>query len=93
MINNGFYAKSETFGGNGRRTPKRAYRKGAPLSVNERKRLSLNRKRDTHKALNVFIRNELKDILERFCQDKHLTLGEGIELLIQQEKERAKNGE
>ncbi|EKL8877249.1 replication regulatory protein RepA [Escherichia coli] len=73
--------------------PKRAYRKGAPLSVNERKRLSLNRKRDTHKALNVFIRNELKDILERFCQDKHLTLGEGIELLIQQEKEREKNGE
>lgn len=26
MINNGFYAKSETFGGNGRRTPKDCYK-------------------------------------------------------------------
>ncbi|HHY6273474.1 TPA: RepB family protein [Salmonella enterica] len=35
---------------------KRAYRKGNPLSVSERKMRSLSRKRDTHKPVNVLSR-------------------------------------
>ncbi|EDR4731858.1 transcriptional regulator, partial [Salmonella enterica subsp. enterica serovar 4,[5],12:b:-] len=35
---------------------KRQYRKGAPLSPSERKMLSVSRKRETHKPVNVFIR-------------------------------------
>ncbi|HAD0068759.1 TPA_asm: transcriptional regulator, partial [Salmonella enterica subsp. enterica serovar Typhimurium] len=34
---------------------KRIYRKGNPLSSAEKKRLSISRKKTTHKELNVFI--------------------------------------
>lgn len=64
---------------------KRAYRKGTPLSVNERKMRSVSRKRETHKPVNVFIQNEHKAKLDAFCQENGLTQAEAIELLIQRE--------
>ncbi|WP_367300368.1 replication regulatory protein RepA [Hafnia alvei] len=64
---------------------KRAYRKGTPLSVSERKMRSVSRKRETHKPVNVFIQNEHKAKLDAFCQENGLTQAEAIELLIQRE--------
>ena len=61
---------------------KRAYRKGTPLSVSERKMRSVSRKRETHKPVNVFIQNSHKDTLDAFCQENGLTQAEAIELLI-----------
>ncbi|SMG59926.1 replication regulatory protein RepA [Cedecea sp. NFIX57] len=64
---------------------KRAYRKGTPLSANERKIRSVSRKRETHKPVNVFIRNALKDKLDTLCQEYGLTQAEAIELLLERE--------
>ncbi|EIT1500733.1 replication regulatory protein RepA [Salmonella enterica] len=64
---------------------KRAYRKGTPLSVSERKMRSVSRKRETHKPVNVFIQNSHKDKLDAFCQENGLTQAEAIELLIKRE--------
>ncbi|WP_300002326.1 replication regulatory protein RepA [uncultured Cedecea sp.] len=64
---------------------KRAYRKGTPLSVSERKMRSVSRKRETHKPLNVFIGNSHKEKLDAFCQENGLTQAEAIELLIERE--------
>ncbi|EPR9735011.1 replication regulatory protein RepA [Enterobacter bugandensis] len=64
---------------------KRAYRKGAPLSPSERKMHSVSRKRQTHKPVNVFIRNALKDKLDAICQEYGLTQAEAIELLLERE--------
>lgn len=64
---------------------KRAYRKGTPLSVSERKMRSVSRKRETHKPVNVFIQNEHKAKLDAFCQENGLTQAEAIELFIQRE--------
>ncbi|EAA3387489.1 replication regulatory protein RepA [Salmonella enterica subsp. enterica serovar Potsdam] len=61
---------------------KRQYRKGAPLSPSERKMLSVSRKRETHKPVNVFIRNALKDKLDTLCKEYGLTQSEAIELLL-----------
>ncbi|QHM74012.1 replication regulatory protein RepA [Mixta intestinalis] len=64
--------------------PKRSYRKGAPLSVSERKMRSVSRKRETHKPVNVFIRNAQKDKLDALCKTQGLTQAEAIEYLINQ---------
>lgn len=66
-------------------SPKRAYRKGTPLSPSERKMHSVSRKRETHKPVNVFIRNALKDKLDALCQELGLTQAEVIELLLERE--------
>ncbi|MFQ6247261.1 replication regulatory protein RepA [Yersinia enterocolitica] len=71
--------------------PKRPYRKGQPLSVSERKLRSVSRKRDTHKAITVFIQNKQKDKLDMFCAEYGLTQAEVIELLIEREEERRKS--
>lgn len=65
--------------------PKRAYRKGAPLSTSERKMHSVSRKRETHKPVNVFIRNALKDKLDDICHQHGLTQAQAIELLLERE--------
>lgn len=64
---------------------KRPYRKGTPLSINERKMRSVARKRETHKPVNVFIQNAHKAKLDTFCQENGLTQAEAIELLIKRE--------
>ncbi|AVZ00452.1 transcriptional regulator (plasmid) [Lelliottia sp. WB101] len=64
---------------------KRAYRKGSPLSDSERKMRSVTRKRETHKPINVFIRNSHKDKLDEYCQENGLTQAEAIEQLIARE--------
>ena len=66
---------------------KRAYRKGTPLSVTERKMRSVSRKKETHKPVNVFIRNALKDKLDTLCQEHGLTQAEAIELLLERESD------
>lgn len=62
--------------------PKRAYRRGEPLSVGERKLRSVSRKKETHKAVSVFIRNAQKDKLDELCDEHGVTLAEMIEILI-----------
>ncbi|MDN5681419.1 MAG: replication regulatory protein RepA [Ewingella sp.] len=64
---------------------KRPYRKGAALSVSERKMRSVSRKRETHKPVNVFIRNALKDKLDALCHEHGVTQAEAIELLLERE--------
>jgi len=64
---------------------KQAPKKSTPLSVSERKMRSVSRKRETHKALNVFIQNSVKESLDTFCLENGLTQAEAIELLIKKE--------
>lgn len=65
---------------------KRAYRKGNPLTGAEKQRMSVSRKKETHKAINVFIQNDLKNELLQICEDSGLTQTEMIERWIQREK-------
>lgn len=67
---------------------KRAYRKGNPMSATERQLAAIARKRETHKEVNVFIRNPMKDQLLQLCEQEGLTQGQMIEKLIQIETER-----
>ena len=69
---------------------KRSYRKGDPLSANERKSVSLARKRETHKAINVYVLNPLKGKLEEFCKAEGVSQSEMIAMLIEQEDARRK---
>ncbi|ECD6630854.1 replication regulatory protein RepA [Salmonella enterica subsp. enterica serovar Rubislaw] len=72
---------------------KRIYRKGNPLTGAEKQRMSVSRKKDTHKAINVFIQSELKDDLTQLCEDSGLTQTEMIELWILKEKAARDNVE
>lgn len=65
---------------------KRVYRKGNPLTGAEKQRMSVSRKKDTHKAINVFIQSELKNELTQLCEDSGLTQTEMIEYWILKEK-------
>ncbi|OAT36013.1 replication protein [Hafnia paralvei ATCC 29927] len=58
------------------------------MSATERQLASIARKRETHKEVNVFIRNPMKDQLLHLCEQEGLTQGEMIEKLIQIETER-----
>lgn len=68
---------------------KRQYRKGNALSPAEKKRMSVSRKKETHKEVNVFIRNEYKEVLLQLCKDAGVTQAGMIEKWI--EHERAKS--
>lgn len=72
---------------------KRIYRKGNPLTGAEKQRMSVSRKKDTHKAINVFIQSELKDDLTQLCEDSGLTQTEMIEFWILKEKAARDNVE
>lgn len=72
---------------------KRIYRKGNPLTGAEKQRMSVARKKDTHKAINVFIQRELKYELMQLCKDSGLTQTEMIEHLILKEKAARHNAE
>lgn len=67
---------------------KRQYRKGNALSPAEKKRLSVSRKKETHKEINVFIRNEYKEALLDLCKDAGLTQAGMIERWIEHEKNK-----
>ncbi|AZA32600.1 replication regulatory protein RepA (plasmid) [Yersinia pseudotuberculosis] len=60
--------------------------KGNPLTGAEKQRMSVSRKKETHKAINVFIQNDLKNELLQLCEDSGLTQTEMIERWIQREK-------
>ncbi|HGG6426863.1 TPA: replication regulatory protein RepA [Salmonella enterica subsp. enterica serovar Kottbus] len=70
---------------------KRIYRKGNPLTGAEKQRISVTRKKETHKAINVFIQSELKDDLTQLCEDSGLTQTEMIEHWILKEKAAREN--
>lgn len=72
-------------GNAGTSSTKRVYRKGAALSSSERKMHSVSRKRETHKPVNVFIRNALKNKLDALCKEQGLTQAEVIEKLLERE--------
>lgn len=58
------------------------------MSATERQLAAIARKRETHKEVNAFIRNPMKDQLLQLCGQEGLTQGEMIEKLIQIETER-----
>lgn len=64
---------------------KRQYRKGDPLSLAEKKRLSVSRKKETHKELNVFIQKVHKEDLRQLCEEAGVTQAEMIENWIERE--------
>ena len=64
---------------------KRLYRKGNPLSSAEKKRLSILRKKMTHKELNVFIQNMPKYGFQQRCEEVGITHAQMIELLIERD--------
>lgn len=72
---------------------KRVYRKGNPLTGAEKQRMSVSRKKETHKAINVFIQSELKHELTQLCKDSGLTQTEMIEHWILKEKDARRNAE
>ena len=65
--------------------PKRAYKKGNPLSDSERKRVSIARKSETHRNVNVYIKNQFKSYLVTLCEQDGLTQAEFIERLLDRE--------
>ncbi|WP_164057797.1 replication regulatory protein RepA [Serratia marcescens] len=67
---------------------KRSYRKGNPMSATERQLAAIARKRETHKEVNVFIKNPMKDKLLQLCEEEGLTQGQMIEKLIEIETGR-----
>ena len=64
---------------------KRAYRKGNPLSNTEKQRVSITRKRATHKEVKVFIDPRLKELLMSMCQQDGITQARIIEKFIEHE--------
>ncbi|MBK0035863.1 replication regulatory protein RepA [Erwinia sp. S43] len=64
---------------------KRLYRKGNRLSGAEKKRLSLLRKKDTHKEVTLYMRNAYKDGLLKLCKEKGMTQAALVEYLIEKE--------
>lgn len=65
--------------------PKRQYRKGNPLSLAEKKRLSVLKKKETHKELSVFIQKDYKEGLLQLCEDAGVTQAQMIEIWIERE--------
>jgi ABC-type glutathione transport system ATPase component len=64
---------------------KRPYRKGHALSDAEKQRISIARKRATHKEIKVFIEPQLKSFLMSMCSQDGLTQAEVIARLIERE--------
>jgi hypothetical protein len=62
------------------------------MSATEKQLASVARKRITHKEVNVFIRNPLKENLLELCVEEGLTQGQMIERLIESELARRVNG-
>lgn len=67
---------------------KRPYRKGSPLSAAEKQSAAVARKRLTHRKVEIFVRNPIKDQLTELCDEDGLTQGQFVELLIEQEIKR-----
>lgn len=70
---------------------KRIYRKGNAMSASEKQLASVARKRMTHRGINVFVPNSLKDKLIEFCSSDGVTQGEFIEYLLELEIKRRKS--
>ncbi|MEA9392712.1 replication regulatory protein RepA [Acerihabitans sp. TG2] len=64
---------------------KRPYRKGNALSDADKQRMSVARKRATHKEVKVFIEPQLKELLMSMCEQDGLTQAEVLEQLIERE--------
>ena len=70
---------------------KRVNRKRQPLSGAEKQKMFVSRKKETHKAIHVFIDKQLKDDLVQLCETTGLTQTQMIERWIQSEKARIFN--
>ena len=53
--------------------PKRPYRKGNPVSANERQKASLARRSNTHKSIHALIQIPLKEKLAQFAEEEGIT--------------------
>ncbi|EPZ5666982.1 TPA: replication regulatory protein RepA [Klebsiella pneumoniae] len=70
---------------------KRPYRKGNPVSANERQKASLARRSNTHKSIHALIQIPLKEKLAQFAEEEGITQAQMIEKLIKLEAERRGN--
>lgn len=61
---------------------KRPYRKGNPLTVTERQQALVERRKETHKEIKVYVPSELKLRLQSMCQAEGVTQAEMICRLI-----------
>ena len=62
---------------------KRTRNREQPTPDKERVRAYKARKRETHKALSLFIRSDLKDVLVKLCELEGTTQAEVLETLIE----------
>uniref|UniRef100_UPI003FA59E7F replication regulatory protein RepA n=1 Tax=Klebsiella variicola TaxID=244366 RepID=UPI003FA59E7F len=76
------YPKSDLF------NKARPYRKGNPVSANERQKASLARRSNTHKSIHALIQIPLKEKLAQFAEEEGITQAQMIEKLIKLEAER-----
>lgn len=61
---------------------KRSYRKGNPLSAAERQQAHLERRKETHKEIKVYVPSALKQSLQSMCQAEGVSQAEMISRLI-----------
>jgi len=69
---------------------KRTRSREQPTPDKERVRAYKARKRETHKAINLYIRSDMKEILIKLCELKGITQAEVLENLL--ESEARQNG-
>lgn len=62
---------------------KRPYRKGNPLSLVERQKALVSRRKETHKEIKVYVPEALKEQLQSMCKAEGLTQAEIISRLIE----------
>lgn len=59
--------------------------KSKPMSASEKQMAAVARKRITHKEIKVFVRNPLKEMMIKLCNDEGITQAEFIERLLENE--------
>lgn len=64
--------------------PKRAYRKGRPMTDSERQLAAIARKRENHKEIKVFVKKNLKDCMVSFCAANKITQAQFLEALLEE---------
>lgn len=64
---------------------KYSQRRSKPMSASEKQMAAVARKRVTHKEIKVFVRNPLKELMMKLCNNEGITQAEFIERLLENE--------
>lgn len=62
-----------------------SHRKSKPMSASEKQMAAVARKRVNHKEIKVFVRNPLKELMIKLCNNEGITQAEFIERLLENE--------